>query len=109
MWIAGPQHLVFFLLGIVLFGLGIGNATSLPPLIAQAEFAPADVPRVVGRSVALSQALYAFAPAVLAGLIAGGSCVAPSWGADTGTYFLVIFALQVFAAGCIWRGRPVDR
>lgn len=109
MWIAGPQHLVFFLLGIVLFGLGIGNATSLPPLIAQAEFAPADVPRVVARSVALSQALYAFAPAVLAGLIAGGSGVAPSWGADTGIYFLVIFALQVVAAGCIWRGRPVDR
>lgn len=105
LWIAGPEHLAVFLVGIVLFGLGIGNATSLPPLIAQAEFAPVDVPRVVARSVALSQALYAFAPAVLAGLIVGGAAAAPSWGADTGGYFVVILALQVFAAGCMWRGR----
>ena len=108
MWIAGPAHLAFFLVGIVLFGLGIGNATSLPPLIAQAEFAPADVPRVVARSVALSQALYAFAPAVLAGLIVGGSGATRLWGADTGGYFVVILALQVFAAGCMWRRRHSD-
>ncbi|MGE8398437.1 MAG: hypothetical protein ACN6NZ_00710, partial [Burkholderiales bacterium] len=66
LWAADPEHLAPFILDIVLFGLGIGNATSLPPLIAQAEFAPTDVPRVVARSVALSQALYAFAPAMLA-------------------------------------------
>jgi hypothetical protein len=109
MWIAGPDHLVFFLLGIVLFGLGIGNATSLPPLIAQAEFAPADVPRVVARSVALSQALYAFAPALLAGLIAADARATPAWGADTGAYFLAIFVLQIFAAACIWRGRQSEQ
>ncbi|MGJ7488073.1 MFS transporter [Variovorax sp. LT2P21] len=105
LWIAGPEHLALFLLGVVLFGLGIGNATSLPPLIAQAEFAPVNVPRVVARSVALSQALYAFAPAALAGLMVGGSRAAPSWGVDTGGYFFVIVALQVFAAGCVWAGR----
>lgn len=109
LWVAGPEHLAYFLLGVMLFGLGIGNATSLPPLIAQAEFSPADVPRVVALSVALSQALYAFAPAVLAGLIISGSGAAPSWGADTGIYFFVIFALQLFAAGCIWRGRHAPR
>ena len=108
LWIAGPEHLALFLLGIVVFGLGIGNATSLPPLIAQAEFAPVDVPRVVARSVALSQALYAFAPAALAGLMVGGSRTAPSWGVDTGAYFFVIVALQVLAAGCVWAvRRPV--
>lgn len=105
LWIAGPEHLALFMLGVVLFGLGIGNATSLPPLIAQAEFAPADVPRVVARSVALSQALYAFAPAALAGLMVGGSGAARSWGADTGAYFAVIIALQLAAAACIWTGR----
>ncbi|HEY8611918.1 MAG TPA: MFS transporter [Roseomonas sp.] len=51
------------LAGIALFGLGIGNATSLPPLIAQAEFAPADTARVVALITATSQASYAFAPA----------------------------------------------
>lgn len=56
------------LLGVLLFGLGIGNATSLPPLIAQAEFAEDEVARVVSLIVAISQGAYAFAPAVF-GLI----------------------------------------
>lgn len=104
LWVAGPEHLAFFILGIVLFGLGIGNATSLPPLIAQAEFAPTDVARVVSRSVALSQALYAFAPAVLAGLIVGCSGAGAPLGGDTGAYFAVIFALQTAAAACMLSG-----
>lgn len=49
--------------GVVLFGSGIGNATSLPPLIAQTEFAREDAARVVPLIVALSQGAYAFAPA----------------------------------------------
>ena len=51
-------------LGVVLFGAGIGNATSLPPLIAQVEFAKGDLLRVVALIVAISQGTYAFAPAV---------------------------------------------
>lgn len=50
--------------GVVLFGSGIGNATSLPPLIAQTEFAREDTVRVVPLIVALSQGAYAFAPAL---------------------------------------------
>lgn len=50
--------------GVILFGSGIGNATSLPPLIAQTEFAREDSARVVPLIVALSQGAYAFAPAV---------------------------------------------
>ncbi|EHK64272.1 MFS transporter, partial [Achromobacter arsenitoxydans] len=50
--------------GVVLFGSGIGNATSLPPLIAQSEFAREDAARVVPLIVALSQGAYAFAPAL---------------------------------------------
>ncbi|AOF94053.1 MFS transporter [Sinorhizobium sp. RAC02] len=51
-------------IGVLLFGLGIGNATSLPPLIAQVEFTRSDVSRVVPLIVALSQATYALAPAL---------------------------------------------
>ena len=102
---AGADAGALVLLGIVLFGLGIGNATSLPPLIAQADFAPADVARVVARSVALSQALYAFAPAVLAGLLLGAARTTPSLGASTDAYFCAIFLLQVLAAVCVLGAR----
>lgn len=51
-------------LGCMLFGLGVGNLTSLPPLIAQREFRPADVGTVVALVVATNQAVFAFAPAI---------------------------------------------
>lgn len=54
--------------GVVLFGSGIGNATSLPPLIAQTEFAREQAARVVPLIVALSQGAYAFAPAAFGAL-----------------------------------------
>lgn len=51
-------------LGVILFGAGIGNATSLPPLIAQAEFPRQHTQRVVALIVATAQGCYAFAPAI---------------------------------------------
>lgn len=51
-------------LGCVAFGLGVGNLTSLPPLIAQREFRPADAGTVVALVVATNQAVFAFAPAI---------------------------------------------
>jgi hypothetical protein len=65
---AGGESVPLLLLGIVLFGIGFGNATSLPPLIAHVEFVEADVPRVVALVVAVAQAGFAFAP-VAFGLI----------------------------------------
>jgi cyanate permease len=62
--LAGGDTVALLLLGVLLFGAGIGNATSLPPLIAQVEFAKEDVPRVVALIIAIAQATYAFAPAV---------------------------------------------
>ncbi|HVX99763.1 MAG TPA: MFS transporter [Pseudorhodoplanes sp.] len=56
------------ILGVTLFGAGIGNATSLPPLIAQADFSKEDAERVVPLIVAIGQGSYAFAPAAF-GLI----------------------------------------
>lgn len=43
------------LTGVILFGVGFGNATSLPPLIAQVEFVKDDVPRVAALIVAIAQ------------------------------------------------------
>lgn len=60
----GGENAAAMVVGVLLFGLGIGNATSLPPLIAQVEFDKADVSRVVPLIVALSQATYALAPAL---------------------------------------------
>jgi Major Facilitator Superfamily len=51
--------------GCILFGLGIGSLLLLPPLIAQRDFAPTDVPRVVALVTATNQAVFAFAPVSL--------------------------------------------
>lgn len=66
--LSGLESPVMILAGVLLFGFGIGNATSFPPLIAQVEFAKEDAARVVPLIVAMAQATYAFAPAAF-GLI----------------------------------------
>jgi len=94
------------LLGCGLFGLGLGNVTSLPPLIAQAEFSPADVSRVVALVTAISQAGYAFAPAVFGLLRDLGSVlgVASSQGSAP-LLFTVAAIIQLAAAGAVLLGR----
>ena len=61
--LAAGDDIALLIAGVVLLGAGIGNATSLPPLIAQVEFVREDVPRVVALIVAIGQGTYAFAPA----------------------------------------------
>ncbi len=85
------------LAGCVLCGLGVGNLVTLPPLIAQREVSPADVGRVVALVTAVSQALFAFAPAAF-GLLRDG----------TGSYaapFLAAAGLQLAAAVMVLAGR----
>jgi hypothetical protein len=65
---AAGSNVPLLLIGVLLFGVGIGNVTSMPPLIAQVEFVKDDVPRVVALVVAIGQGTYAFAPAAF-GLI----------------------------------------
>ena len=95
---AGGTAVPLLLLGIVLFGLGLGNATSLPPLIVQQDFAPADTARAVALVTACSQACYAFAPAafgVLRDLGAGPG------GSGAIALFAAAAAIQLAAAGAV--------
>jgi MFS family permease len=98
--LAGGASVPLLLAGVLLFGVGIGNATSLPPLIAQTEFAKDDVPRVVALIVGLSQAGYAFAPAAF-GLIRD---LAPA-GAGATAVFVAAALLQGLAIGAFLMGR----
>jgi cyanate permease len=84
--------------GVLLFGAGIGNTTSLPPLIAQTEFDKADAARVVPLIVAIGQGFYAFAPAMFGAIRALSS--------DAATMVFVAAAvLQALAIGAFLAGR----
>ncbi len=100
--IAAGEHVALLLIGVVLFGMGIGNATSLPPLIAQGEFVQAEVQRVVSLIVALGQATYAFAPAVF-GLVRFFAS-ASSFGEQI-PFFAAVALVQLLAIGCFVLGR----
>jgi MFS family permease len=104
-YLAAGEDVCLLLTGVVLFGVGFGNATSLPPLIAQMEFVKADVARAVGLVVGTAQAAYAFAPATfgllreLAPQLDGASPGAASY------VFLAAALLQAMAIACFLTGR----
>lgn len=87
--------------GVALFGAGIGNATSLPPLIAQSEFAKEDVQRAVPMIVAAAQATYAFAPAAFGILRALDA-------SDATVFFAAAIGVKVLAIACFLMGRKVS-
>ncbi len=99
---AAGTHVPLLLLGVILFGSGIGNATSMPPLIAQTEFVKEDVPRVVALIVGIAQGTFAFAPVVF-GLIrelapqSAASGEAPA--VCIAAAFLQALAIAAFLAG----------
>jgi MFS family permease len=99
----GSHSTSLMVVGVVIFGLGIGNVATLPPLIAQREFAEEDVPRAVALNVSFCQIVYAFAPAVFGALFsigAGGANVAENgaWAVFALTTGLQLFAAMVFAS-----------
>jgi hypothetical protein len=101
---AGGSSLPLLLAGVVLFGAGFGNATSLPPLIAQVEFSKADAARVVPLIVGISQGGYAFAPAAF-GLIRD---LAPAADAAAGAapgLYVAAALVQALAIGAFLAGR----
>lgn len=94
--IAGGGSVPWLLAGVVLVGVGIGNTTSLPPLIAQIEFAKPDVPKAVAAAVAIGQGTYAFAPFAF-GLVREA-------GVESGVFVLAI-AVYALAAMAYLVGR----
>jgi hypothetical protein len=92
---SGGKSAALLLFGVLLFGSGIGNTTSLPPMIAQAEFVQTDVQRVVSLVVAWGLAIYAFAPALF-GLLRS---MEVTW------MFGAAAAVQLLAIGCFLVGR----
>jgi MFS family permease len=103
--LAGGTSVPLLALGVVLFGAGIGNATSLPPLIAQVEFSRADVPRVVALITAISQASYAFAPAAFGVFRAAAESAAAEPTGNVPLLFIAAALMQALAAGCYLAGR----
>jgi MFS family permease len=55
-------------MGCVLFGLGVGNATSLPGLLVQQDFPKQHFARIVSLVVAINQFSFAFGPSLLSQL-----------------------------------------
>ena len=93
------------ILGVLLFGFGIGNATSLPPLIAQVEFAKEDTGRVVALIVAIGQGTYAFAPAIF-GLLRGlADKGALEVGPQAKAVLLAAIAVKLMAIAAFMMGR----
>ena len=102
---AGGDNVALLMLGVVLFGAGFGNATSLPPLIAQVEFVKEDVARVVGLIVGISQGGYAFAPALF-GLIREFAPHAAGSAPGAAPYvFLAAALVQLLAIAAFLAGR----
>jgi hypothetical protein len=99
--LAGGQSLPLLLLGVALFGMGFGNSTSLPPLIAQVEFVKADVQRVVSLIIAISQGSYAFAPAAFGAIRA----LSQSPTGDAPLVFAAAACVQGLAICCFLLGR----
>ena len=98
---SGGTDVALLLTGIVLFGLGLGNAASVPAMIAQSDFSPADTARVVALVTACSQAAYAFAPAAFG--------VLREISAGPQTLFLAAAAIQAASALVMLAGRQPSR
>jgi predicted MFS family arabinose efflux permease len=88
---------VVLALGCIVFGLGMGNLTSLPPLIAQKEFSREDVVAVVALIVAINQGVFAFAPAIVGAFRDATS--------GYGLPFGIVACLQFVAAVLVLIGR----
>jgi hypothetical protein len=102
---AGETQVWMIVAGVVLFGSGIGNATSLPPLVAQVEFTRDDVPRAIALIVAIGQAGYAFAPAAFALLLITSMDAGARFGHGVTAYFAAVAMIQVIAIACFMAGR----
>jgi MFS family permease len=94
--LAAGEQVALLLAGVLLFGLGIGQLLSLPPMIAQAEWPAEKVAMVVALVTAVNQALYAFGPGLFGAALDAFGPVAPP---------VLAGALQLVAAGLLVAGQ----
>jgi MFS family permease len=101
---AGVQ-VPLLLVGSVLFGSGVGNATSLPPLIAQQEFTEGNTQRAVATAIAIAQGTYAFAPIAFGVLVGTDSQQIGSSVPGATALFVAAALVQALAVGSVLIGR----
>ena len=97
--IINSHHAFVLIAASAVFGFSVGNLITLPSLIVQREFPPAQFGVLISLITAINQVTYAFGPGVV-GLLrdASASYTLPFYGC---------IALEVVAAGLIMmRGRP---
>jgi MFS family permease len=87
--------------GCALFGLGVGNLTTLPGLILAVEWPRERFSALVGLVVAINQFTFAFGPSLVG--------VLRDWAGAYGPALGVCAALQALAAGMILLGPGDDR
>ena len=87
--------------GCALFGLGVGNLTTLPGLVLAVEWPRERFSALVGLVVAINQFTFAFGPSLVG--------VLRDWGGTYGPALGVCAALQAVAAGLILLGPGGDR
>ncbi len=98
--LSGPGPVLLYV-ACVMFGLGVGNTTSLPSVIVQAEFPKAAFGQVVSTIIAINQFTYSFGPGLLGWLRDGfGSYEAA---------FAGCLVLQLVAVAILLFGRAADR
>ena len=82
--------------GCVLFGLGVGNLTTLPGLIVAVEWPRERFAALVGLVVAINQLTFAFGPSLVG--------IARDWSGGYGAALALCMALQACAAGLVLLG-----
>lgn len=98
-------HVPLLLVGSVLFGSGVGNATSLPPLIAQQEFTEGNTQRAIATAIAIAQGTYAFAPIAFGVLVGADSLKIGSSVPGATALFIAAALVQALAVGSVLIGR----
>ena len=92
-WLAWPASSAGVYAGCVLFGLGVGNLTTLPGLILAVEWPRERFSALVGLVVGINQFTFAFGPSLVG--------VLRDWGGSYGGALAVCAALQLAAAALV--------
>ena len=101
--LSGPGPMLLYV-ACAMFGLGVGNTTSLPSVIVQAEFPKAAFGRVVSTIIAINQFTYSFGPGLLGWLRDGFGSYHASL---TACLVLQLGAVAVLLFGGSRHGAPV--